>query len=99
SGAKRTFGYKREAYRHLLTDPLPSGRHADRKSEGEYVMAFAPRLGARAELRPPELTIPATSRDEARELLVRNGIVPSSRLVAIHAGASNGAAKRWPAQS
>jgi lipopolysaccharide heptosyltransferase II len=101
SGAKRSFGYSREAYRHFLTDPLPGGRYLTRQHETEYVLALARAAGgittSPEDARPRLIVVPSARYrissllGEGRARLGRTGPI-----VTLHGGARNGQAKRWP---
>jgi lipopolysaccharide heptosyltransferase II len=95
SGAKRTIGYAGEAYPHILSDPIPGGRHQERMHDVEYVRRLGAAAGADTPHRPA-LALPPDAAQRAAAILVRHGIEPPDRLVLIHAGAANGGAKRWP---
>jgi lipopolysaccharide heptosyltransferase II len=101
SGAKRRFGYSREAYQFFLTNPLPGGRYLTRQHETEYVLALARAAGGIAsgpdDARPRLVVVPwaslrvSSQLREGRASLGRTGPV-----VTLHGGARNGQAKRWP---
>lgn len=100
SGARWRVGYAEEAYRGLMTDAVPGGRYRERKHEVRYVQALAESAGGivapgdellRLHVNPDaEVVMGAHLRRAREELRVRGP------LVAIHAGARNGQAKRWP---
>jgi lipopolysaccharide heptosyltransferase II len=100
SGARRTVGYAGEAYPYMLTDPVPGRRYDVSQHETRYVLALAqaaggivdsandrPRLHARLDERRDIVSL----LDVARAELGRKGPI-----IAMHAGARNGQAKRWP---
>ena len=100
SGAARRIGYADEAYRWFLTDPVPGGRYQKRDHEVRYVLALAERAGgvvtdddARLSLHviPDAAYRMRALLDEARS---RRNV--SGPIVALHTGARNGQAKRWP---
>jgi lipopolysaccharide heptosyltransferase II len=101
SGAKRRFGYSREAYRFFLTDPLPGGRYLTRQHETEYVLALARAAGGVTtgpdDARPRLVVVPSASH-RVSSLLVegRTGLHRTGPIVTLHGGARNGQAKRWP---
>jgi lipopolysaccharide heptosyltransferase II len=100
SGARRRFGYADEAYSHFLTDALPGGRYATHQHEVEYVLALARAAGGIVlpgdeQLRLHVLPDAAASvHERLREQRAVSGL--GRPIVAIHAGARNGQAKRWP---
>lgn len=108
SGARRRVGYAGEAYPGLMTDPLPGRRYAARQHEVAYVARLARAAGgvlADDEIAPVLHVEPEAAR-RVRALL--GALVPIRQqqhngrahpLVALHAGAQNGRAKRWPVAS
>lgn len=100
SGARRRFGYAKEAYRYLLTEPLPGGRYATHQHEVEYVLALARAAGGIVLPGDEHLKLhvmpnaAGNMQERLREQRVRRG--SRGPAVAIHAGARNGQAKRWP---
>lgn len=100
SGARRRFGYADEAYGHFLTDALPGGRYRAHQHEVRYVLSLAKAAGGivqpgdeRLKLNvSPDAAITMRERlNEERAIMGRYGPI-----VAIHSGARNGQAKRWP---
>lgn len=100
SGARRTFGYAGEAYPYMLTDPIPGRRYEVTQHETQYVLALARAAGGIAQEgdERPRLHVLSRERQEmatalrlARAKLGRRGPI-----IAMHAGARNGQAKRWP---
>jgi len=100
SGARRRIGYAGEAYRFFLTDPVPGGRYRIRQHETAYTLALARAAGAdteQADARPKLAYSPAAGKrvlamlQESRSSLGHEG-----PLIALHGGARNGQAKRWP---
>lgn len=102
SGAKRTVGYAGEAYPHMLTDPVPGRRYEVAQHETRYVLALAEAAGGivRAEdVRPQLHTLPKERQEMATALrLARAKLGRHGPIIAMHAGARNGQAKRWPIQ-
>lgn len=100
SGAKRRVGYAEEAYPGLLTEAVPGGRYRERKHEVEYVLALARAAGGVVMPGDELLHLrvnPEAEVEVARRLRrARQELGASGPLVAIHAGARNGQAKRWP---
>ncbi len=100
SGARRRIGYAREAYRFFLTDPVPGGRYRIRQHETEYTLALARAAGAdteEADARPRLACSPAASeRVTAMLHNARSTLGHAGPLIALHGGARNGQAKRWP---
>jgi lipopolysaccharide heptosyltransferase II len=97
SGAPRTIGYEGEAYPRMLSEPVAGARYGERKHEVEYVRELA--RGAGAVEFPPSLQVPVLPEAAKRveRSLQDRGIDPDRPLVLVHAGATNGGAKRWPA--
>lgn len=97
---RRGFGYAREAYPFLLTDTLPGGRYRARQHEVRYVLDLAVAAGGVAlpEDAQPRLSVAPEAADGMRAVLARAREQRGARgpLVAIHVGARNGQAKRWP---
>lgn len=100
SGAPRRVGYADEAYGSFLTDELPGGRYQRRQHEVRYVLALAERAGGLVEPEDELLglrVVPEAAQrvsamlEDARARLKRRG--PT---IALHTGARNGQAKRWP---
>ncbi|HLZ23170.1 MAG TPA: lipopolysaccharide heptosyltransferase II [Ktedonobacterales bacterium] len=100
SGAHRRFGYANEAYRGFLTDPLPGGRYAAHQHEVQYVLALARAAGGLVVAGDEQLKLHVQPDatlvvgDRLRAWRAQTGL--RGPLVAIHAGARNGQAKRWP---
>jgi lipopolysaccharide heptosyltransferase II len=100
SGARRRVGYAEESYAHLMTDPVPGGRYHEPKHEVRYVLDLAAAAGGLVtpEDAQPWLTVLPDERGRITERLsgerARLGV--SGPIIAIHPGARNGKAKRWP---
>lgn len=96
---RRSVGYAREAYPFLLTDTLPGGRYRTRQHEVSYVLDLAVAAGGIVlpEDAQPRLRV-APEAARMRDLLARARAERGVRgpVVAIHVGARNGQAKRWP---
>ena len=103
SGARRRVGYALEAYPYFLTDPVPGGRYREPKHEVQYVLELAAAAGGRVlpEDAQPWLRVPPEARERMAELLAiaRARTDSAGPIVAIHPGARNGSAKRWPLRS
>ncbi len=100
SGAPRRVGYAGEAYPFLLTDPIPGARYRHHQHEVRYVLALAEAAGATIQPADAQLLL-HTKPDAARraaELLQRARATTHAHgpTLAIHVGARNGQAKRWP---
>lgn len=97
---RRSFGYAREAYPFLLTDTLPGGRYRTRQHEVSYVLDLAVAAGGVAlpEDARPRLRVAPEAAARMRDVLAHAREERSVRgpVVAIHVGARNGQAKRWP---
>lgn len=98
SGARRRVGYRGEAYPFFMTDPVPGRRYRIRQHEVDYICGLARAAGAviEGEQRVPRLTVSDQARAEVQALLEANGVRKGDLLIAAHAGAANGVAKRWP---
>lgn len=100
SGAKRTVGYAGEAYPHMLTDPVPGRRYEVAQHETRYVLALAEAAGGilQAEDARPRLHALPRERQEMATMLglARAKLGRHGPIIAMHAGARNGQAKRWP---
>ncbi|HEV8192653.1 MAG TPA: lipopolysaccharide heptosyltransferase II [Ktedonobacterales bacterium] len=100
TGARRSVGYAGEAYRHFLTDPLPGRRYELHQHEVRYVLRLAEAAGGIVDEQDaqPRLYLSTQRRIEMRSRLeagrAQTGV--TGPIVAIHAGARNGQAKRWP---
>jgi len=102
SGAPRRLGYADEAYPFMLTDALPGGRYKARQHEVRYVLALAAAVGAAVLPGDERLTLQVLPEASDRsQRLLQDGRARLGRtgpVIAIHAGARNGQAKRWPAE-
>jgi lipopolysaccharide heptosyltransferase II len=100
SGAKRSVGYAGEAYPYMLTDPVAGRRYDVAQHETRYVLALAEAAGGiveDADFRPHLHVRPKERREMAAMLgLARARYGRHGPLIAMHAGARNGQAKRWP---
>ena len=100
TGARRTVGYAGEAYRHFLTDPVPGRRYKLHQHEVRYVLRLAEAAGGISDEPDalPQLYPSSQKREELRLRLeaARAEFDATGPIVAIHAGARNGQAKRWP---
>ncbi len=98
SRARRRVGYRGEAYPFFMTDPVPGRRYRTRQHEVDYIAGLARAAGAiiEGEQRMPALSVSEQVREEVRALLASNGVKEDTLLIAAHAGATNGLAKRWP---
>jgi len=98
SKARRRVGYRDEAYPFFMTDPVPGRRYRLHQHEVEYVAGLARAAGGILEddQRSPRLAVSEQARAEVKTLLEANGVAEGDLLIAAHAGATNGVAKRWP---
>lgn len=98
SGARRRVGYRGEAYPFFMTDPVPGRRYRTRQHEVDYIAGLARAAGGMVEgdQREPVLRVGEQARAEIKALLAANGVQEDTLLIAAHAGATNGLAKRWP---
>ncbi|MGH2486140.1 MAG: lipopolysaccharide heptosyltransferase II [Ktedonobacterales bacterium] len=101
SGARRRVGYADEAYDHFLTDTLPGGRYKRRQHEVRYVLDLARAAGGSVQPSDERLVLHVLPEADARMRLVldeaRRARGCAGPVIALHAGARNGQAKRWPA--
>ncbi|MEO7002414.1 MAG: lipopolysaccharide heptosyltransferase II, partial [Ktedonobacterales bacterium] len=102
TGARRRVGYAREAYRNFLTDPVPGGRYRIHQHEAQYVLRLAEAAGGIVEPGDewPRLHVIPAARERAQVLLHEGRLTTGAQgpVIALHAGARNGQAKRWPAR-
>ncbi len=100
SGARRTIGYGGEAYPYMLTDPVAGHRYMVAQHEIRYVLALAEAAGGIIEeehMRPRLHVLPKERQEMVTMLrLARARFGRTGPIVAMHAGARNGQAKRWP---
>jgi lipopolysaccharide heptosyltransferase II len=103
SGAPRRVGFAGEAYANLLTVPVPGGRYRRRQHEVQYVLTLAEAAGARVAASDAGLAlhVPREARESAVRTLaaLRERCGREGPVVALHPGARNGQAKRWPTTS
>jgi lipopolysaccharide heptosyltransferase II len=103
SNARRRVGYTKEAYRDFMTDPVPGGRYSGRAHETSYVLRLAEAAGATpqpGDERPRLIVRPEADAQMRATLSAARATlaIPGGPLIALHAGAHNGQAKRWPAR-
>jgi lipopolysaccharide heptosyltransferase II len=98
SRAHRRVGYQGEAYPFFMTDPVEGRRYRVRQHEVDYIADLARAAGGTVEgaQREPKLTVDAQAREDVKALLAGYGVQEGDLLIAAHAGATNGLAKRWP---
>jgi lipopolysaccharide heptosyltransferase II len=94
SGARYRVGYAAHAYPFAFNVPVAGRRYARRQHEVQYCLDLARAAGAAgADTLPvPALAAPKTPYQPV-------GLAPGERYLVLHPGASNGSAKRWPAES
>ena len=103
SGAPLRYGYRDEADPHVLTHALPGGRYQEPLHEAAYSVrvvsaaASAAQPGSADDVSAEDLSLafPLTAAERQRAAALLAGVPHGVSLVAIHPGASNGAAKRW----
>lgn len=110
SDAPLTVGYAGEALHNAHSVALPGGRYDRPGHEAEWCLRVATSAAARRLVGPaarytPErygftgpaaLTPLPAAQASVQELLRERGLAPGGRIAVLHAGARNGAAKRWP---
>lgn len=100
SGVPHRFGYASECFPFTLTQALPGGRYDRPWHEAQYNVAIFAAAGAEDDDSPVRLTVAPDAQAAAQAKLMAAGaaLTPgaSAALVVIHAGATNGPAKRWP---
>jgi lipopolysaccharide heptosyltransferase II len=98
SRARRRVGYRGEAYPFFMTDPVEGRRYRVSQHEVDYIAGLARAAGGTVdgEQREPKLTVSEQAREEVKALLAGYGVQEGDLLIAAHAGATNGLAKRWP---
>lgn len=95
AGIPERWGYDRDFRRRLLTKRVPADQKALAVHQAEYYLNLLTGLGIAAAPRPLALTVPATVKEQARNLLSASGITFARPLVVINPGAFYGSAKRW----
>jgi lipopolysaccharide heptosyltransferase II len=99
SGARYRLGYSGESCPFVQNVSLPGGRYRERKHELEYNLTLAEAAGAVRDHGPLEFELPQEAMERVGRLLGQEGAATGTPLIALHPGASNGLAKRWPIQS
>ncbi|MDB5077590.1 MAG: waaF [Chloroflexi bacterium] len=97
SGARQRIGYLRESYPYMFTDPIPGRRFDRRQHEVQWDLDLAAAAGASGAFRHPSLRVLPEPGIRVAARLAELGVCPGDRVIGIHGGAINGAAKRWPA--
>ncbi len=95
SGARYLVGYRSEGYAGAFDRGLPGRRYQKRQHESEYCLDLVRPLGSGEREKLPLLRVNPAADEEVRRLLAREGVGHQERLVALHPGALNMAAKRW----
>jgi lipopolysaccharide heptosyltransferase II len=100
TGARHRVGYAGEAYPHFMTDPVPGKRYLTPQHEVRYVLDLARAAGGKVDEveQRPTLSVKPDARVTIHHILQeeREKIGARGPIVAIHPGARNGTAKRWP---
>ncbi|HLY30391.1 MAG TPA: glycosyltransferase family 9 protein, partial [Ktedonobacterales bacterium] len=100
TGARRRVGYAGEAYANFMTDPISGRRYDKPQHEVQYILGLAQAAGG---VITPEDARPCLSLLPQAQLQIA-GMLAAERartgargpVVALHPGARNGQAKRWP---
>lgn len=95
SDAGYLVGYRDEGYFSGFDLPVPGRRYLERKHEAEYCMDLVRALGVKATVRMPTMKLDSELLDRTDRILTELGVADGVRLVALHPGALNMAAKRW----
>ncbi len=92
----RRIGYDNKL-KFLLTDKIKNIKHEGIKHEKDYTLDMLKSLGIRAS--ESELLVPVDDfcRQQVEDILARNGLKKSDKIIAIHPGASC-ASKIWPSE-
>ncbi len=102
SGARRRVGYAGEAYGSFMTDPVPGARYRTHQHEVRYVLGLAAAAGGIVAPgdEVPRLSVAPQQRARMQATLAeaRTRLGATGPIIALHAGARNGQAKRWPAR-
>jgi lipopolysaccharide heptosyltransferase II len=93
TGAPRRAGFAGEALPGTLTMALPGERWTHPWHDTEYNVEVVRALGARGDTPEPTVGVAEGDRERATALVGAD----TGRLVIFHTGATNGRAKRWPA--
>jgi heptosyltransferase-2 len=94
SGIRRRIGYDRK-HGFLLTDKIRHTKQLGEKHESEYALDLVRHLGIRVQDKDIFLALKPESETWAEELLDKQGIKKTDKLLAIHPGASC-PSKIWP---
>ncbi len=95
SGARYLVGYGEEGYPSTFDRSVPGSRYRQRRHEVEYCLDLIRSLGVPASAKPPGLALDTLAAERVARLLSQADVGPDERLVALHPGALNMAAKRW----
>lgn len=98
--ARRRVGYAGEAYGAFMTDAIPGRRYEQPKHEVQYILALAAAAGgvvAPGDERP-RLTVAPAARERVAAMIDEGRAATGAQgpVIALHPGARNGQAKRWP---
>jgi len=96
SGAPHRVGYREESYPLLFTHPVPGRRYKKGQHEVLYCLDLARAAGADSADSRLTLRAPEAAQESAARLLVDHGLAQEQAYAVVHAGATNGSAKRWP---
>jgi ADP-heptose:LPS heptosyltransferase len=95
SGARYIAGYRDEGYFSGFDLALEGRRYLERKHEAEYCLDLVRAIGAPATGGMQSLKLDPGALERIDNILMRLGAGAGDRLVALHPGALNMAAKRW----
>lgn len=95
SGARYLVGYGAEGYLGSFDLAVSGHRYQQRRHEAEYCLDLVRALGVQTIGKPSRLTVDPAAAAGVDRLLSGAGLESGARLVALHPGALNMAAKRW----
>jgi heptosyltransferase II len=98
AGIPVRYGYKNNNYGFLLNHPVADDRPQGYKHEAQYCLDMLKDLGVDTQELKTFIPVQANHQEWVQRFLAEQAIDPSSRLVAVHPGASC-PTKKWPVKS